>query len=95
MPYRLTERAAVDLEDIFLEGILTFGERQAQKYQESLTRIFELIAFLPEIGRSRDPGTGDRRRFVHGTHIIYYRVHAGMIVVERIIYGPLIADPWE
>jgi plasmid stabilization system protein ParE len=34
MQYRLSEKAVADLEDILVEGILTFGELQALKYQD-------------------------------------------------------------
>lgn len=41
MRYRLSEKAAVDLEDILTEGVLAFGELQALKYQDSFKRTFD------------------------------------------------------
>jgi len=44
MQYRLSEKAVADLEDILIEGIVTFGDLQALKYQDSFKRTF---AYLP------------------------------------------------
>ncbi len=51
MRYRLSSKAEKDLEDILIEGILTFGELQALKYQDSFKRTFDLLAQMPSLGR--------------------------------------------
>ena len=94
MRYRLSEQAETDLEDILIEGLLTFGELQALKYQDSFKRTFDLLAYMPHVGRSSERGREDERRFVHGSHVIFYRLEPDWIVIETIIYGPLITDPW-
>ena len=49
MRYRLSQKAVADLENILIEGILTFGELQALKYQDSFKKIFDLFACMPII----------------------------------------------
>lgn len=34
------------------------------------------------------------RHFLHGKHVIYYRIEAEQIVIETILYGPSITDIW-
>ena len=98
MPYKLSHQAAQDLEDIFLHGILRFGELQALKYQDSFKRIFELLAYMPSLGRSKEISSKDQNilhRFVHGSHVIYYRTLPNEIQIETILYAPLIKDIWD
>lgn len=71
MRYRLSEKAAVDLEDILTEGVLTFGELQALKYQDSFKRTFELLAYMPTLGRKSERSGTNEHRFLHGSHVIY------------------------
>ncbi len=94
MRYRLSEKAADDLEDILVAGILTFGELQALKYQVSFRQTFELLAYIPTIGRKSERGRTNEYRFLHGSHVIFYRIDPDEIVIENIVYGPLITDIW-
>lgn len=94
MRYRLSGKAAVDLEDILTGGILTFGELQALKYQDSFKQTFDLLAYMPTLGRKSERNRPNERRFVHGSHVIYYRINPDEIVIENIIYGPIITDIW-
>ena len=94
MPYRLSRQAAQDLEDILFEGFLNFGEYQAMRYSTSLHRTFDLLADMPMIGRRSERGHENERRFVHNTHVIYYRIADDGIIIQTLIYGPLIQDIW-
>jgi len=77
-----------------IEGILGFGGLQALKYQDSFKRTFDLLAYMPSIGRKSERNSITERRFLHGSHVIYYRLEAEDIVIETIIYGPIIIDIW-
>jgi len=94
MRYRLTSQAQNNLEDILIEGILTFGELQALKYQDSFQKIFDLLAYMPTIGRKSERYGISQHRFLHGSHIIYYRIEDHQIVIEAIIYGLIVTDIW-
>ena len=94
MPYHLSEIAEFDLECVFLEGIELFGEIQALRYHDSFHRTFELLAFMPSIGRQSERNIPGEKRFVHGSHVIYYRIEPEAIVIQSIVYGPAIANIW-
>ena len=94
MRYRLTEQAKFDLKDILIEGILNFGELQALKYKDSFKRTFELLAYMPKIGRTSERGRTDEHRFLHGKHVIYFRIEQDQIVIQTIIHGRVITDLW-
>ncbi len=94
MRYRLSEQAERDLEDILVEGILTFGDLQALKYQDSFKRTFELLAYMPAIGRKSERSRKNEHRFLHGSHTLYYRIEPDEIIVETIIHGAVITDLW-
>ncbi|MEM7619997.1 MAG: type II toxin-antitoxin system RelE/ParE family toxin [Pseudomonadota bacterium] len=94
MPYKLSVEAALNLKDILKYGQLNFGERQALKYQNSLKRVFELLADMPSLGRKSERGAKNEHRFIHGKHVIYYSVASDRILIENIIFGPIITDIW-
>ncbi len=88
MPFRLTARAADDLFALTEYGIEAFGSTVARRYQDGLHRAFELIAELPAIGQedARRPGI---RRFLHGRHVIIYRVVGADVVVVRLLHASM------
>lgn len=94
MRYQLSKQAERDLESIFVQGIERFGEHQAMRYQDSFCRTFELLASIPTIGRTSERQAIGERRFVHGSHVIYYRIESNRIIIQSIIYGPRILDIW-
>ena len=84
MRYRLTVRAEHDLREIYRHSLAAFGERQAETYLRELDAVFDLLNDHPSIGRTYHGAT---RQFVHGSHIILYRVAGQRIVVGRIFHG--------
>ncbi len=50
---------------------------------------------MPTIGRKSERGGKNEHRFLHGSHVIYYRIEADQIVIETIIYSSIITDIWE
>lgn len=94
MPYRLTRQAELDVEDILVQGILTFGEFQAARYQASLFRTFELLSDMPLLGRKSERDHPTERRFVHNSHVIYYLIESDGVLINTIVHGALILDIW-
>lgn len=84
MAHRLTRRSVRDLKDIYVYTYSAFGEKQAAKYLRELDAVFETIADNPNIGRRY---LGRTYQFVHGKHIILYRLEKGSPVVGRILHG--------
>lgn len=84
MAHRLTRRAERDLKDIYRYTYSAFGEKQAAKYLQELDAVFETIGDNPEIGR---PYVEPTFQFVHGKHIILYRIDKSGPIIGRILHG--------
>lgn len=48
---RLTPCASLDLEEIWLYSAQNWSEAQADRYIDKLTRMFDLLRVMPELGR--------------------------------------------
>ncbi|WP_119392282.1 type II toxin-antitoxin system RelE/ParE family toxin [Taklimakanibacter lacteus] len=84
MRHRITARAERDLKDIYRYTVLTFGPVQAEKYLRELDAVFEILGDYPNMGRVYE---GSTHQFVHGRHIILYRIRSNEIVIGRIFHG--------
>ena len=84
MRVKKTRRADDDLRSIFRYTLDTWGESQAEAYRQELDRVFALIGEQPRIGR---PYKGRTRQFVHGKHLILYRVARDVVIIGRILHG--------
>lgn len=82
--YRLTPRAANDLDDIADYTIQKWGENQANDYLGALVGRFESLAVNPTLGRNRDDVHPGYRSFPEGHHIIFYTVHDDYIAIIGI-----------
>lgn len=91
MPFRLTSEAAKDIDGIVEYTLLNFGDNQADKYAASLTQCFNLIADIPTLGREyeRRPGL---RQFLHGRHVIFYRVDLDNVSIVRVLHERMNPD---
>ncbi len=84
MRYRITAHAERDLRDIYSYTVEAFGQQQAGKYLRELDAVFGILGDYPNMGRVYEGGT---HQFVHGKHIILYRIGGNGIVVGRIFHG--------
>lgn len=84
MRHRITARAERDLKDIYRYTVETFGHNQAEKYLRELDAVFELLGDYPNMGRVYE---GRTQQFVHGKHIILYRIGSEEVVIGRIFHG--------
>jgi toxin ParE1/3/4 len=84
--YRLSERAAQDLEDIYVHTFRQFGDAQAETYIQALTDRFALLAARPQIGRRIDHIRTGYRRFEVGSHIVFYAPDETGILIVRILH---------
>ena len=84
MRHRITARAERDLKDIYRYTVETFGHNQAEKYLRELDAVFELLGDYPNMGRVYE---GRTHQFVHGKHIILYRIGTNDITIGRIFHG--------
>lgn len=86
MSFEITEEAERQLLDIYVQGILTFGEEQAKRYQQGLNHIFKLLSFQPSMGR-RIKTHENLRLFPFGQHLVVYESLEGAVRILSVIDG--------
>ena len=82
--YRLSQEAEDDLYRIWLYGLETFGQRQADSYYDAFFDRFEAIANNPY----QYPEADERpsyRKSVCGVDTIYYRIEVDTIIMIRVL----------
>lgn len=72
--FRLTPRAAADLDEIADYTMEESGPAQMGNYLRSLDRRFDWLAQNPFAGRERNDVHPGYRSFPEGSHIIFYIV---------------------
>jgi toxin ParE1/3/4 len=83
----ITERAKAHMNDIKRFTKNQWGTAQSVKYLQEISNKIGLLAQRPQIGidRSGDCGDGIRSYFA-GSHTIYYRYDAELLVVYAILH---------
>lgn len=84
----LTEAAHADLRAIYLYGLETWGEAQADSYQTRLEQALSLLAAQPRLGRSKDTFFSGCRLLTVAQHEIAYVIRDDRIDVLRVL-------PWR
>lgn len=82
---RLTGLADRHLEDLYLDGIQTWGEAQADRYYADLLSHLDLLLDNPFLYVAVDYIKPGYRRSVCGAHSIYYRVEGNYVEIVGII----------
>ncbi|RUA34851.1 MAG: type II toxin-antitoxin system RelE/ParE family toxin [Bacteroidetes bacterium] len=86
--YKLTNKAVVDLNEIWEYTADEWSEEQADKYYEMLLNRCQYIADNPDLGKNYDGITTDLFGLKASRHIIFYRkINALPIEIIRILYG--------
>jgi toxin ParE1/3/4 len=80
----ISRAAESDLKDIYRYTFHAFGPRQADRYLKELGTVFEMLAEFPDMGKVFDQ---DSRSFIHGSHIVIYRVGDDVVLIGRIFHG--------
>ncbi|MCC7250456.1 type II toxin-antitoxin system RelE/ParE family toxin [Hyphomicrobium sp.] len=84
--YRLTNRAAGDLDNIYLYTLTTFGYRQAEDYARAMYQVFEDLAANPRLGREAEDIRSGLRRHEHDRHVIFYRVDGNGVLILTLLH---------
>jgi toxin ParE1/3/4 len=82
---KISRRAAQHLENLYLVGVKTWGEKQADVYYDTLIKHFELLCKSPLMFVSVDAIRVGYRRSVCGKHAIYYRVTANTVEIMGVL----------
>lgn len=87
MIYRLTEKAADDIQCIYAGGIRLFGAGQAAQYHARLRRCFDMLARHPQLARERTELTPPIRVHPCGSHVIVYVIDRNGVLIVRVRHG--------
>ncbi len=82
---RLTPRARVDLEEIWLYSARSWSETQADQYIDKLTRMFDTLRVMPELGRKHHEFTPPVRVHPIGKHVIIYNIEGEVLLIIRVL----------
>jgi toxin ParE1/3/4 len=96
MPYRLTNKAADDILDIWAEGAALFGEVQAERYHSGLEAVFRFLSENPKAARMRTEIDPPVRAHPFQSHLVVYEVDANdAVLILRVRHGheDWISDP--
>ena len=84
--YRLSNAAALDLENIYEYGILNFGLDQGRKYATELEETFEALGTNNQLGRTAYEFAPRLRRFSFRSHLLLYFPMPEGVLVVRILH---------
>lgn len=85
--FALSHRAKSDLINIGKYTLKTCGLAQRNRYLKQLDDAFELLGKTPTLGTTCDEVFPDYRKFLQGSHLIFYKLHTvhGIFIV-RILH---------
>ena len=86
MRYRITPRAALDLEEI-TDYLAALNPRAAQQLVEDLRKAWRKLQSFPYLGSRRLDIAPDLRQKVVGNYVSLYRVTGNNIEIVRIFHG--------
>jgi len=89
MAHRLAPQAAADLDDIWYYVAIESGSVEiADRFVDSITERFLLLAGYPYLGRPRDDDLGiSLRSFPVGEYVIVYLVEDEEVFILRVVHG--------
>ncbi|MDE3260476.1 MAG: type II toxin-antitoxin system RelE/ParE family toxin [Acidobacteriota bacterium] len=85
--YRLTRRAAADLDAIFEYTALRFGLEQAQRYFNELHECCQRLAGNLGLGRSAESLAPGLRRYEFRSHVVFYTGESRELVIVRVLHA--------
>lgn len=84
--YRLSRKAAADLDGIHEYTIVSFGLAQARSYLTSLHERFGSLAEQPMLGRSAMRLSPKLRRHEYRSHVVFYVPEDGGVTIVRVLH---------
>lgn len=85
--YRLTNKAKIDLIEIWDYTVKIWSQNQAQRYYSQLTNTFTIITDKPESGKDFSEVKNGLLGINVGKHIVFYQVgNNGNILIIRILH---------
>ena len=91
--FLLTSAARNDMMNIGRFTGERWGTQQRNTYLKQLDGAFKLLAQQPEIGKDAAPIKPGYRKFVQGSHIVFYRMGTdSKILVIRVLHQSMDVD---
>lgn len=90
--YRLSSKAAADLDGIYEYTILNVGLEQARIYLSGLHERFQALADNPKLGRTATELSPGLRRFVHESHVVFYMAKDNGVRIVRVLHQSMDAE---
>jgi toxin ParE1/3/4 len=87
MAHRLAPEAESDLEEVWLHIASNSSVETADRFVDSLTDRFLLLAAHPYAGRRRDDLVQDIRLFPVGDYVVLYFVVNSDVLITRVVHG--------
>ncbi len=85
MKVRFTQKADTDIIDSYVYGLMNFGREQADRYEQSLRQVIDIIADNPRIAAERLEYDPPVRVHHHAKHQIIYLIEDTRIFIVRIL----------
>lgn len=87
MGYKLSGKAAGDLENLYVFGVDTFGIDRAERYVAGLLETLAFLSDNPRAPRVRPSLGASTRSHPYRSHLIFYREIGDDILIQRIRHG--------
>ena len=87
MRLRLTPAAISDVKRIYRESIKRFGIKQADRYQDGLAEILQVIAEHPRLNREHAQFRRPMRLHPYESHVVAYIIDEDSVAVVRILHA--------
>lgn len=84
--YRLSERAAQDIADIYAYSLARWGEDKADEYVGGIYHVLEKLTAHPGRNTSRDKRSAPFRMIAAQQHFVLYEMLGDEIVVLAIMH---------
>jgi toxin ParE1/3/4 len=87
--FRLSRRAAADLEAIYDYTAKTWSAAQAERYTHDLEAAIQGLVTGSRVGRRREDLGEDLHSLLVGSHLVIYRESNAYLLVARILHGSM------
>lgn len=88
--YHLTADAQSDLIEIRRFTVAEWGTAQSRKYLSELRTTIQLLSETPSLGKRRTEVESNVLSFPHASHVIYYIMHDGVLVVFGVLHKRMV-----
>jgi len=89
---KFSRRARADIRGIWSYAIDYWGKGQAEIYLALIEQAVDAIVENPELGRPCDEVQRGCRKYLVGSHLLFYRIKGKTILVARVLHGRMNAE---